>query len=219
MPGAAIPYPYGGKSRQVQIDLDTAAMQARGLSGQDVANALAAQNLITPVGTEKIGTFEYAIQLNNAPSVIQQLGDLPIKTVNGAMVYIRDVAHVRDGNPPQTNIVHVDGNRSVLMQVFKNGAVSTLAIIDGVKQKVQEMKPIAAGEFQDRAARRSVDIHQRGDRRRHARRRHRRGADQPDDPAVPRQLALDPDHRDLDSAVGARLDHRRCGRSAKRSTS
>ncbi len=142
VPGAAIPLPYGGKLRQVQIDLDAAAMQARGLSGQDVANALAAQNLITPVGTQKIGSFEYAIQLNNAPSVIAELGDLPIKTVNGAMVYIHDVAHVRDGNPPQTNIVHVDGNRSVLMQVLKNGSVSTLAIIDGIKQKLAEIKDI-----------------------------------------------------------------------------
>src|SRR6202044_3647294 len=138
--GAAIPYPYGGKSREVQIDLDSTAMQARGLSGQDVANALAAQNLITPVGTEKIGSFEYGIQLNNAPSVIADLGDLPIKTVNGAMVYIHDVAHVRDGNPPQTNIVHVDGNRSVLMMVLKAGAVSTLDIIAGIKQKVIDVK-------------------------------------------------------------------------------
>ena len=135
VPGAAIPYPYGGKARQVQIDLDSTAMQARGLSGQDVANALAAQNLITPVGTQKIGSFEYCVQLNNAPSVIAELGNLPIKTVNGAMVYIRDVAQVRDGNPPQTNIVHVDGSRSVLMQVLKNGTVSTLAIIDGVKEQ------------------------------------------------------------------------------------
>ncbi len=140
VPGAAMPYPFGGKFRQVQIDIDPEAMRARGLSGQDVANALAAQNLITPVGTEKIGTFEYAINLNDAPSVISALGDLPIKTVNGAMVYVHDVAHVRDGNPPQTNIVHVDGNRSVLMFVLKNGAASTLAIIEGVKQKVQEMK-------------------------------------------------------------------------------
>ena len=140
--GAAIPLPYGGKSRQVQIDLDSAAMQARGLSAQDVANALAAQNLITPVGTEKIGNFEYAIQLNNAPSLIDDLGNLPIKTANGAIVYIRDVAQVRDGYPPQTNIVHVDGNRSVLMQVLKNGAVSTLAIIDGVKKKAQDIKSI-----------------------------------------------------------------------------
>ena len=119
-------------------------MRARGLSGQDVANALAAQNLIMPVGTEKIGGFEYTIKLNNAPSKIKALGDLPIKTVNGAMVYIHDVAHVRDGNPPQTNIVHVDGNRSVLMIVLKTGAVSTLAIIDGIKQKVQRDEGDAA---------------------------------------------------------------------------
>ena len=145
VPGAAIPYPYGGKFRQIQIDLDPMAMQARGLSGQDVANALAAQNLITPVGTEKIGNFEYAIQLNNAPSIIAELGDLPIKTVNGAMVYVRDVAHVRDGNPPQTNIVHVDGNRSVLMTVLKNGAVSTLAIIDGIKKTAARVEADAAG--------------------------------------------------------------------------
>jgi multidrug efflux pump subunit AcrB len=142
VPGAAIPLPYGGKQRQVQIDLDSAAMQARGLSGQDVTNALAAQNLMTPIGTEKIGGFEYALQLNNAPSAIAAMGDLPIKSVNGAMVYIRDVAHVRDGNPPQTNIVHVNGNRSVLMQVLKNGSVSTLAIIAGIKEKVEGVRAI-----------------------------------------------------------------------------
>ena len=140
VPGAAIPLPYGGKLRQVQIDLESEAMQARGLSGQDVANALSNQNLITPVGTQKIGNSEYTIQLNNAPSVIAELGDLPIKSVGGAMVYIRDVAHVRDGNPPQTNIVHVEGNRSVLMQVLKNGSVSTLDIIAGIKQKVADIK-------------------------------------------------------------------------------
>jgi len=142
VPGAAIPYPYGGKSRQVQIDLDSTAMQARGLSGQDVANALAAQNLITPVGTEKIGQFEYPINLNDSPTAIADLGDLPIKSVNGAMVYIRDVAHVRDGNPPQTNIVHVDGNRSVLMTVLKAGSVSTLSIIAGIKDQVNQLKAI-----------------------------------------------------------------------------
>jgi multidrug efflux pump subunit AcrB len=140
VPGAAIPYPYGGKQRQVQIDLDSSALQARGLSGQDVANALAAQNLITPVGTQKIGSFEYVIQLNNSPLKMEDLGNLPIKAVNGAMVYVRDVAQVRDGNPPQTNIVHVDGNRSVLMMVLKAGAVSTLDIIAGIKQKVIDIK-------------------------------------------------------------------------------
>ncbi|MBB5046185.1 multidrug efflux pump subunit AcrB [Rhodopseudomonas rhenobacensis] len=140
VPGAAIPYPFGGKQRQVQIDLNSQALQARGLSGQDVANALAAQNLITPVGTQKIGGFEYTINLNNSPLKMEELGDLPIKTVNGAMVYVRDVAQVRDGNPPQTNIVHVDGNRSVLMMVLKAGAVSTLDIISGIKQKVIDVK-------------------------------------------------------------------------------
>ncbi|MGD0641093.1 MAG: efflux RND transporter permease subunit [Roseiarcus sp.] len=140
VPGAAIPYPFGGKLRQIQIDLDPAALQSRGLSGQDVANALAAQNLITPVGSQKIGAYEYAVQLNSAPSKLDELGDLPIKTVDGAMVYVRDVAQVRDGNAPQTNIVHVDGNRSVLLQVFKNGSASTLAIIAGVKRRLIELK-------------------------------------------------------------------------------
>jgi len=140
VPGAAIPYPYGGKQRQIQIDINPSALQALGLSGNDVANALAAQNLITPAGTQKIGGFEYVIQLNNSPLRMEELGDLPIKTVNGAMVYVRDVATVRDGNPPQTNIVHVNGNRSVLMMVLKAGYISTLDIIAGVKQKVVDFK-------------------------------------------------------------------------------
>jgi multidrug efflux pump subunit AcrB len=140
VPGAAIPYPFGGKQRQVQIDLDPQALQARGLSGQDIANALAAQNLITPVGTQKIGEFEYNIQLNNSPLKMEELGDLPIKAVNGAMVYMHDVASVRDGNPPQTNIVHVNGNRSVLMMVLKAGYTSTLDIIAGIKQKVIDVR-------------------------------------------------------------------------------
>jgi CzcA family heavy metal efflux pump len=141
VPGAAIPYPFGGKSRQVQIDIDPSALQARGLSAQDIANALAAQNLITPVGTQKIGEFEYTLQLNNAPSAIDDLGDLPIKVVNGATVYVRDVAQVRDGSAPQTNIVHVGGARSVLMSVLKNGATSTLDIVAGIKAKLAEIKP------------------------------------------------------------------------------
>ena len=139
--GAALPYPFGGKTRQVQIDLDPSALQARGLGPQDVANALAAQNLILPVGTQKIGSYEYTMRLNNAPSAIEELGNLPVKVVNGSTIYIRDVAHVRDGNPPQTNIVHVDGSRSVLMPILKNGATSTLDIVSGIKAKLQEIKP------------------------------------------------------------------------------
>jgi CzcA family heavy metal efflux pump len=140
VPGAAIPYPFGGKFRQIQIDLDPAAMQSRGLSANDVANALAAQNLLTPVGTQKVGGFEYAIQLNNAPKAFADLADIPVFAKDGTIVYLHDVATVRDGNPPQTNIVHVDGNRSVLLQVLKNGSVSTLSIIEGVKEKVEELK-------------------------------------------------------------------------------
>jgi multidrug efflux pump subunit AcrB len=113
--GAAIPLPYGGKQRQVQIDVKPAALQALGLSAQDIASALAAQNVLTPVGTQKIDTLEYTIQLNSAPSAIEELGRLPVKVVNGTTVYLRDVADVHDGNAPQTNIVHVDGGRSVLM--------------------------------------------------------------------------------------------------------
>jgi multidrug efflux pump subunit AcrB len=142
VPGAAVPYPYGGKQRQIQIDLNPTALQALGLSGQDVANTLAAQNLITPVGSEKIGLFEYTVQLNNSPLKIEELRDLPIKTVNGAMVYVRDVATVRDGNGPQTNIVHVNGSRSALMMVLKAGSISTLDIIAGIKKKVEQVRPL-----------------------------------------------------------------------------
>jgi multidrug efflux pump subunit AcrB len=140
VPGAAIPYPYGGKQRLVQIDLDNAAMQARGLSAADVSNALAAQNLLVPIGTQKIGSLEYTLQLNNAPSAIADLGNLPIKVINGSTIYIRDVANVHDGNSPQTNIVHVDGGRSVLMSVLKIGATSTLAIVAGIRSKLDEIK-------------------------------------------------------------------------------
>jgi multidrug efflux pump subunit AcrB len=138
--GAAIPFPYGGKSRLVQIDLKLPELQARGLSAQDVANALAAQNIVTPVGTQKIGSLEYTINLNNAAVEIKDLANLPVKSVNGALIYLRDVADVHDGNSPQTNIVHVDGSRSVLMSVLKNGSTSTLAIVDGVREKLQSIK-------------------------------------------------------------------------------
>src|ERR1700728_1447072 len=139
--GAAIPYPFGGKNPQVMYDLDTAALQARGLTGQDVAYALAQQNLLTPVGTEKIGKVEYTINLNNAPAKVPDLGELPIKNVGGAMVYMHDVAHVHQGGAVQTNIVHVDGGRSVLLSVFKNGETSTLDIVSGIKRMVGIIQP------------------------------------------------------------------------------
>src|SRR5712692_4735074 len=130
-----------GKTLQVMFDLDTAALQSRGLTGLDVANTLAAQNLNTPAGTEKIGDYEYTVNLNSAPSKIAELGDLPIKSVGGAMVYMRDVAHVHNGNAVQINVVHVDGNRSVLLSVFKNGTTSTLDIVSGIKKMLNIIKP------------------------------------------------------------------------------
>ena len=132
--GAAIPYPYGGKQRNVLVDLDPQKLQAKGLSAQDVTNAIGAQNLILPSGTQKIGAYEYNIRLNGSPQSVDELNDLPIKTVNGATIYIRDVAHVRDGFVPQTNIVRVDGQRAALMTIQKTGNASTLAIIDRVKE-------------------------------------------------------------------------------------
>jgi multidrug efflux pump subunit AcrB len=131
--GAESPYPYGGKQRQVQVDLNLQALQARGLSPSDVVNAISVQNLILPSGTIKVGSLEYQLATNSAPTTIQGLNDLPIRSVNGAIVYIHDVAHVRDGFPPQTNIVRVDGQRASLMTVLKNGNVSTLDVIKRIR--------------------------------------------------------------------------------------
>ncbi len=134
--GAQSPYPYGGKQRQIQVDLDLAALQARGLSPADVVNALSTQNVIAPSGTIKLDRFEYQVETNSAPTLVDALNNLPVRTVDGTVVYIRDVAHVRDGYPPQTNIVRVDGRRAVLMNILKIGSSSTLDIIKGVRQIV-----------------------------------------------------------------------------------
>ncbi|HTR06309.1 MAG TPA: efflux RND transporter permease subunit [Paraburkholderia sp.] len=138
--GAAIPFPFGGKDRQVQINVKPSALEARSLSAEDVLNALAAQNLVTPVGTEKIGNYEYTLQLNDAPPTIAAIARLPIKSANGTVVHMSDVADVTDGSPPQPNIVHVEGKRSVLLTVYKNGSASTLAIIDGIRHKAADAK-------------------------------------------------------------------------------
>ncbi len=138
--GAAVPYPYGGKQRQVQVDIDLHQLQAKGLSPSDVTNTIANQNLILPSGTLKVGTYEYQVETNSAPTTIQGLNDLPIRQVNGAMVYVHDVAHVRDGFPPQTNIVRVDGQRAALLTIQKNGNASTLDIIKGIYNKLPSIK-------------------------------------------------------------------------------
>jgi CzcA family heavy metal efflux pump len=135
--GAALPFPYGGKQRLISVDLDTNLLQSKGLSPVDIVNAINSQNLILPTGTAKLGTLEYLVEMNGSPQTIAGLNDLPVKTVNGATIYMRDVAHVRDGFSPQTNIVRANGQRGVLMAVYKTGSASTLDIVKRVKQTIQ----------------------------------------------------------------------------------
>ncbi|HEX7419366.1 MAG TPA: efflux RND transporter permease subunit, partial [Thermoanaerobaculia bacterium] len=139
--GAQIPYPYGGKQPQIQVDLNPAAMQAKGLSPTDVVNAISLQNLILPAGTSKIGSYEYDVDINGSPRTVGELNDLPIKTVGRSTIYIRDVAHVRDGYPPQTNIVRVNGQRAALLTIQKTGNASTLDIIRQIKDALPRILP------------------------------------------------------------------------------
>ncbi len=138
--GARTTAPNGGKTRSVQIDLDPQAMQARGLSATDVQNAFASQNQLTPAGNIKIGTFQYVVDLNNAADTIEAINNMPVKTVNGGTVYLRDVGHVRDGSNVQNNIVHVDGARAVLSTVLKNGRASTIDVVDGIKNMLPALR-------------------------------------------------------------------------------
>src|SRR5271154_1500282 len=135
--GGGTPSPSGGKPRQVQVDLDSAKLQAYGLAPADIVNAVAAQNLILPAGTVKIGPTEYNVEMNGTPQTIAELNDLPVKTSNSSTLYLRDVAHVRDGFAPQTNIVRQDGARGVLMSIYKLGGSSTLTVVSGIKAMVK----------------------------------------------------------------------------------
>src|SRR4030081_733790 len=149
VPGTALAYPYGGKQRQVQVDLNTTALQSKGLSALDVVNAIAAQNLILPTGTSKIGSKEYDVSIPNAaPQTIADLNRIPIKTMGGTTIYIKDVAWVRDGFPPQTNIVRVNGQRSVLLTIQKAGNASTLNVISGIKALLPQIKVTVPPQLQ-----------------------------------------------------------------------
>src|ERR1700748_1388881 len=154
IPGTGVPYPYGGKQRQVQVDLNPSALQAKGLSALDVVNAISVQNLILPTGTSKMGSKEYNVDIPNAaPQTIDDLNRIPIKTIGNTTIYMKDVAWVRDGFPPQTNIVRVNGQRSVLLTIQKAGNASTLKVISGIKALLPQiattvpqqlkMKPLA----------------------------------------------------------------------------
>ncbi len=139
IPGVAIPFPYGGKIRLVSVDLDVQALQSRGMAPVDVVNAINTQNLVLPSGTAKFGETEYNVRMNSSPDAISGLNDLPVRTAAGATTYVRDVAQVRDGFSPQTNVVRRDGERGVLLSVLKNGGASTLDIVANVRA----MLPVA----------------------------------------------------------------------------
>src|SRR3954466_5160980 len=143
IPGVAIPFPYGGKVKVISVDLDTQALQSRGLSPADVVNAVNTQNLILPSGTAKLGDTEYTVRMNGSPEAVAGLNDLPVRTTSGATTYLKDVAYVRDGFQPQTNVVRQDGQRGVLLSVLKNGGASTLDIV----KNLRAMLPRAAEQM------------------------------------------------------------------------
>src|SRR6185312_3848167 len=140
VPGAELPYPYGGKNRQINVALNTRQLQAKGLSPNDVVTALSNQNVVLPSGTAKIGQFEYDVELNSTPARVEELNDLPIKQVGNSTIYVRDVATVSDGFAPQTNIVRLDGQRGSLITVLKQGAASTLDVVQGVKDQLPSIE-------------------------------------------------------------------------------
>lgn len=147
IPGVAIPFPYGGKNRLISVDLDTQALQARGLAPADVVNAINLQNLILPSGTVKFGATEYTVRMNGSPDAIAGLNELPVKTSGGTTTYLKDVAYVRDGFSPQTNIVRKDGARGVLLSVLKNGGASTLDIVDNLKALLPRVQQLLPGDI------------------------------------------------------------------------
>jgi len=142
LPGVGIPFPYGGKTRQVMVDIDLEKLRSKGLSPIDVVNAVNAQNLIIPGGTAKIGATEYDVTLNASTKTVEELNQLPVKTINGSVIYVGDVANVRDGFRDQTNIVRKDGRRAVLLSVIKTGATSTLEIVDSILKKVPRVQDL-----------------------------------------------------------------------------
>jgi multidrug efflux pump subunit AcrB len=147
IPGVAVPFPYGGKNRLISVDLDMAALQARGMAPADVVNAINLQNLILPAGTAKFGATEYAVRMNGSPNEIAGLNDLPIRTVGGTTTYLRDVAYVRDGFSPQTNIVRQDGVRGVLLSVLKNGGASTLDIVSSLRALLPQVAQVLPADI------------------------------------------------------------------------
>src|SRR5439155_919667 len=148
LPGVQIPYPYGGKQRQVMVDIDPDKLHAYGISALEVSNAINAQNLILPAGSAKIGKQEYQVKLNSSPEAVEALNNLPIKTANNATVYIKDVANVRDGFQVQTNIAHADGKGGVLISILKSGSASTLDVVSNIKKALPDIEKTLPPELQ-----------------------------------------------------------------------
>jgi multidrug efflux pump subunit AcrB len=147
VPGASIPYPYGGKQRQVMVDLDQRLLQSKGISPTDVVTAIGQQNIVLPSGTAKIGQFEYDVAMNASPRTVAELNDLPVKVVGNSTIYLRDVAHVRDGFGPQTNIVRRDGSRGTLVTILKSGSASTLDVVAGIRALLPRVIPTLPPEL------------------------------------------------------------------------
>ena len=147
IPGASVPYPYGGKQRQVMIDLNPGLLQSKGFAPRDVVKAFNQQNLILPAGTAKIGQFEYDVDLNASPKQVAEMNDLPVKQVGNSTIYLRDVAHVRDGFAPQTNIVRLDGQRGALVSILKTGSASTLDIVAGAHNLLPQIAATLAARI------------------------------------------------------------------------
>ena len=147
VPGASIPYPYGGKQRQIMVDLDQRLLQSKGLSPGDVVTALGQQNIVLPSGTAKIGQFEYDVAMNASPRTVAELNELPVKVVGNSTIYLRDVANVRDGFAPQTNIVRRDGSRGTLVTILKTGTASTLDVVSGIRALLPRVIPTLPPEL------------------------------------------------------------------------
>src|SRR6266550_2973539 len=147
VPGASIPFPYGGKQRQIMVDLDGRLLQSKGLSPGDVVTALGQQNIVLPSGTAKIGQFEYDVAMNASPRTVAELNNLPVKVVGNSTIYLRDVAHVRDGFAPQTNIVRRDGSRGTLVTILKTGTASTLDVVAGIRALLPRVIPTLPPEL------------------------------------------------------------------------
>src|SRR5262249_11991845 len=141
VPGASIPYPYGGKQRQVMVDLDQRLLQSKGISPADIVTAIGQQNIVLPSGTAKIGPFEYDVAMNASPRTVAELNDLPVKVAGNSTIYLRDVANVRDGFAPQTNIVRRDGSRGTLVTILKSGSASTLDVVAGIRGLLPRVLP------------------------------------------------------------------------------